>query len=241
MYLDAWPPRDGPETAPLRRASLREMQQAWRPSASRVVLDKAAYTAQLTDTSYGFGLSHTQTCEFRAVIAHSGGLPGYGSLMRWLPDYGVGIIAFGSLTYTGWSTIVGSAFEQLERTGGLVPRQVAPSSALVAARDDVSALIGRWDDALAERLAAENLFLDLSRDRRQAEIQDLTAKVGHCSSPDRFDVVENALRGTWTMACERGRLLVSITLAPTMPPKVQYLSVRPAPPQVADAGRCLSF
>ena len=32
LLLDAWPPRDGPERGPLRRASLREMQQPWRPS-----------------------------------------------------------------------------------------------------------------------------------------------------------------------------------------------------------------
>jgi hypothetical protein len=29
------------------------------------------------------------------------------------------------------------------------------------------------------------------------------------------------------MTCERGKLWVAITLAPTMPPKVQSLSVRP--------------
>jgi hypothetical protein len=30
------------------------------------------------------------------------------------------------------------------------------------------------------------------------------------------------------MKCERGDLRVSITLAPTIPPRVQYLDVRPA-------------
>ena len=37
-FLAAWPPRDGPESGPVRRASLREMQQPWRPSGMRVVL-----------------------------------------------------------------------------------------------------------------------------------------------------------------------------------------------------------
>mgnify|MGYP003694367407 CR=1 FL=1 len=35
-FLSAWPPRDGPETAPIRRASLREMQQVWRPAPASV-------------------------------------------------------------------------------------------------------------------------------------------------------------------------------------------------------------
>ena len=105
-FLEAWPPRDGPETGPVRRASLREMQQPWRPSGMRVALDKSTSAPQLTSTSYGYGLSVTQTCQYRALVAHSGGLPGYGSLMRWLPDYGVGIIAFGNVTYTGWNNAV---------------------------------------------------------------------------------------------------------------------------------------
>ena len=236
--LSAFPPRDGPETGPIRRASLREMQQAWRPSATRVGLDKATGVPQLTASAYGYGLSHTQTCQFRSMIAHGGGLPGYGSLMRWLPEYGVGIIAFGSLTYTGWGNTVSAAFDRLDRTGGLVPREVIPSAALVAARDDVSRLVAHWEDRLADSIAAENLFMDRSKDRRHKEIADLTAKVGQCTVPDKFDVVENALRGNWTMTCERGRLQVAITLAPTMPPKVQYMMVRPASAQAMASAPC---
>ena len=107
------------------------------------------------------------------MVAHSGGLPGYGSLMRWLPDYGVGIIAFGNVTYTGWNNAVAAAIDRLARTGGLSPRPATPSAALVAARDDVSKLVVRWDDALADKIAAENLFLDRSKDRRRKEIDDL--------------------------------------------------------------------
>ena len=240
-FLAAWPPRDDAETGPIRRASLREMQQPWRPSATRVVLDKANLSAHLTATSYGYGLSSTQTCQFSAAIAHGGGLPGYGSLMRWLPDYGVGIIAFGNLTYTGWGGTVGAAFDRLAATGGLVARQVMPSPALVALRADVSKLVIKWDDTLADRIAADNLFLDRSKERRRKEIDDLIGKIGTCSAPDRFDVVENALRGNWTMTCERGKLQVSITLAPTIPAGVQFLSVRPAPAQAPASGPCTSF
>jgi CubicO group peptidase (beta-lactamase class C family) len=240
-FLDAWPPRDGPETGPIRRASLREMQQPWRPATMRVVLDKANVAAHLTSASYGFGLRVTQTCQFRTAVAHGGGLPGYGSLMQWLPDYGVGIMAFGSLTYTGWANTVGAAFDRLERTGGLQPRQIQPSQPLVEARDAVSRLVVRWDDALADKVAAENLFLDRSKDRRRKEIDDLRATVGVCSIPDRFDIVENALRGSWTMSCERGKLQVAITLAPTMPPTVQFMSVRPAPAEPPRPGPCVAF
>jgi CubicO group peptidase (beta-lactamase class C family) len=227
-FLSAWPPRDDAETLPVRRASLREMQQAWRPSTTRV-LREASGSVQLTSASYAFGLNVTQTCDFKSIVAHSGGLPGFGSVMRWLPEYGVGIIAFGNLTYTGWGGVTNEAFAALSRSGGLQPRSIQPSRDLIAARDAVSRLVIAWDDGLADRIAAVNLFLDRSRDRRRAEIDAFKAQVGSCSAPDRFDTVENALRGDWTMTCERGKLQVAVTLAPTTPATVQFLAVRAAP------------
>ena len=85
-------------------------------------------------------------------------------------------------------------------------------------------LVTRWDDAVADRIAAENLYLDVSKDRRRAAIESLRAKVGECRTAGPFDV-ENALRGQWTLSCERGDLRVAITLAPSMPPLVQHLAV----------------
>ena len=131
-----------------------------------------------------------------------------------------------------------NAFDALLKTGGLQPRMPQPSTDLVSARDAVSQLIVRWDDRAADRVAAVNLFLDRSKDRRRAEIDELRQQVGACAMPDRFDTVENALRGDWTMTCERGKVHVAITLAPTTPPTVQYLSVRRAPEQAVRASTC---
>src|SRR6478672_3966400 len=100
-FLAAWPPRDGAETGPIRRSSLREMQQVWRPAPATVV--RASNGSVALDTGgYAYGLRVSQTCQFPTVVAHSGGLPGFGTQMRWLPEYGVGVLAFGNLTYTGW-------------------------------------------------------------------------------------------------------------------------------------------
>ena len=228
-FLAAWPPRDGAETGPVSRASLREMQQIWRARPSTVTR-AADGTVNLNVGGYGYGLRISESCTFGHLVAHSGGLPGYGSLMQWLPEYGVGIIAFGNVTYTGWGPVVTSAFNLLSKTGGLQPRMPQPSPELTEMRDAVSRLVIKWDDQQAERIAAMNLFLDRSKDRRQKEIEELRAKVGGCSAPNTFDAVENWLRGNWTMKCERGDLRVAITLAPTIPPRVQHLEVRAVPP-----------
>lgn len=238
VFLAAWPPRDGPDTGPIRRSSLREMQQIWRPRAPSVTKDASSGAIQLSAGGYGFGLGISQTCSFGHVAAHGGGLPGFGSLMRWLPEYGVGIVAFGNLTYTGWGRVVDLALEQLSKTGGLQARVPQPSPALTQAREQVSSLVVRWDDALADRIAAGNLFLDRSKERRRAELEDLRARLGTCAPAANFDNVENALRGQWIMSCERGQARVSITLAPTMPPRVQSLEVAQAGPSGPPRGVC---
>jgi CubicO group peptidase (beta-lactamase class C family) len=233
-YVGAWPPRDGSETAPISRASLREMQQLWR-AAPATVMTSGNGALQLNAGGYGYGLRISQTCDFNHIVAHSGGLPGFGSQMRWLPEYGVGLIAMGNRTYTGWNGVFNQALELLKNTGALQPRMANPSPALVKARSEVSQLVIAWDDSLADRIAAVNLYLDRSKDRRRREIADLRATVGTCRGPDQFTFVENALRGTWTLACERGNLDIAVTLAPTIPPAVQFLQVSPSRPQTRGA------
>ena len=225
-FLAASPPRDGPETGPIKRSSLREMQQVWRRAPASVSSSPGG--VQLNSGGYGYGLRITQNCQFPTIVAHGGGLPGFGTQMRWLPEYGVGLIAFGNLTYTSWPRTFDAALDALARTGALQPRVIQPSPALVSARDAVASLVVKWDDAVADRIAAQNLFLDTSKDRRRAAIERLHGQVGACTAGSGFDRVENALRGDWTMNCERGRLRLAITLAPTNPPTVQYISVTPA-------------
>ncbi|MDQ5846083.1 MAG: beta-lactamase family protein [Acidobacteriota bacterium] len=225
FLMSAFPPRDEVEKGPIHRSSAREMQQAarWQPAfALRPTVDGPL---QLGVSTYAYGLGVTQDCRFSHVVGHGGGLPGYGSLMRWWPEYGVGMIAMGNLTYAGFGGLFGDAAAALHGTGAMQPRVVQPSRALLAAQKDVSQLIIKWDDELATRIAADNLFLDETLARRATRMRELTVRHGACSPATTIDA-ENALRGRWRMPCERGWLDVFITLAPTMPPRVQFINVQ---------------
>ena len=230
FMLDAYPPRDGPETGPLRRSSAREMQQVVRYNGATAGRD-ASGNPVLSAGGYGYGLGVRQTCLFAASVAHSGGLPGFGSQMRWLPEYGVGIVALGNLTYTGWGGVIEQAFAVIAGTGALQPRVPQPASVLLGRRDQVSRLVAEWSEPLADSLAAVNLHLDESKPRRQAAIERLRLQAGgECRNEGPF-VAENALRGRWRMRCASGDLRISITLAPTEPAGVQYLEVVPMRPE----------
>ena len=242
FLASAWPPRDDPDTGPVRRASLREMQQVWRPAPAAVYRDAVDSPLKLNTGGYGFGLRVWQSCGFPHVVAHSGGLPGFGSHMRWLPEHGVAIIAMGNRTYTNWGRVTEDALDALERTGGLKPRTPQPSTALVTARAGINRLIEHWNEGEAAAIAADNLFLDTPLAARRKQVEAVRGTLGVCRPDGGFDV-ENALRGRWKMTCDRGSLRVAITLAPTMPPKVQFWEmtpVGPLPPAVDSAVKSVS-
>jgi CubicO group peptidase (beta-lactamase class C family) len=239
FMLDAWPPRDGDEGNVLRRASRREMQQVWRFNGATAVKEADGSIA-LSAGGYGYGLGVRQTCRFRITIAHSGGLPGFGSLMRWLPEYGIGIVAMGNLTYTGWSGVSDEALDLLAATGALEPRQPQPAPVLSQMREQVTRLITKWDDTLADSIGAMNLYRDESKERRRAAIERVRFAAGDRCAPEGAFVVENALRGRWRIRCASGDLRVAITLAPTSPARVQFLDVSPMQREesLQSAGAC---
>ncbi|MDF1504524.1 serine hydrolase domain-containing protein [Roseisolibacter sp. H3M3-2] len=223
---DAWPARDGGDQGPLSRASRREMQQVWRYNGATAVRDSTGAPA-LSAGGYGYGLGVRQTCLYRVSVSHTGGLPGYGSLMRWLPEQGVGIVALGNRTYTGWGGPAEEALALLVKAGGLAPQTPAPAPVLVERQGQVARLLARWDDALADSVAAMNLYLDEPKARRRAAYERLTAAAGGECRPEGALVPENALRGRFRLRCATGDLRVFLTLAPTIPARVQQLDVAP--------------
>jgi CubicO group peptidase (beta-lactamase class C family) len=221
FHLSAWPPRDDPETGPVKRASVREMAHLWTPS--NLALRRVNGELRASETGYGYGLRVSSDCRFEKIAAHGGGLPGFGSYMAWLPDYGVGLFAMATLTYSGPSEAVSKAWDALLKTGGLRKRELPPTTLQSQMRESILGLWRHWDDAQAKRIAAMNLLLDAPSPQRQAEIQKLKDEVGACGDAGPL-LPENWLRGQFNLKCERGTVGVFFTLAPTQPPLVQHLA-----------------
>ena len=223
----AWPPRDDPDAGPVRRASLREMQQVWRPSPATVSRDAVDAPLRLNAGGYGFGLRVWQACSLSHIVAHGGGLPGFGSYMRWLPEHGVAIVAMGNLTYTSWSRVTDDAFDAMladrrpetahaatiRRARGC-PRSDQPAHRPLGRRRSEGDCGGQPVPGRARWTA------------RRRQVEAIRARLGVCRPDGGFDV-ENALRGTWKLTCDRGSLRVAVTLAPTVPPQVQLWDITP--------------
>lgn len=241
FYLSAYPPRNDEDAGPIKRASVREMQLPRSPYRATAL--RSSITAPLTLSSggYAFGLAAGQSCRFANVVSHSGGLPGYGSQMRWLPEYGVGVVALANATYAGPGRAVNDALEALARTGALNPRVPQPSSELLKTKAVIDGLVNQWSDSKLQKVAAMNLLLDRSLDRRRKDFETLREKHGPCRAESAIEA-ENALRGKWTLTCERGQIRVGVTLAPTAPPSVQSLdmsSILPKSPGFSNVAEAL--
>ena len=223
FHLAAWPPRDDEELGPVRRSSVREMSHLWTPS--NLTEQQVNGKVQASETGYGFGLRVTTDCRFEHIVGHGGGLPGFGSYMAWLPDYGVGMFAMATLTYAGPAEAVSRAWDTLLATGGLQRRELPPSPILRSMRERIWELWQFWDDDKLQQVAAMNLLKDASMAQRRAEIQVLKSAMGECKAAGPL-LAENWLRGQFNLSCDKGSAGVFFTLAPTQPPAIQYLEFR---------------
>ena len=223
LFLAAWPPRDGEEGPVLRRSSLREMQRCANPRLP--LINRTVGAPQHYEVGgYGYGLFASLTSDFGRFVGHAGGLPGFGSHMVWLPDYDVGVVTLANVTYAPAVPIAMQILRQVVAQAQLTPRRVRPAAALVKAQARTIRLLDQWDDALADELVAANFFLDEPRARWQSRLEALRSQHGALRVDGDIEVT-NPLRGVWKMAGAQGWCRVTITLAPTVPPRVQYLNI----------------
>lgn len=220
FHLSAWPPRSTEDNGPIRRSSLREMQT---PQFSRLYAKATDYNGDpcALMSGYGFGLGIAEYCNGFKRVSHGGALPGFGSNYYFYPEYGIGIMAFGNLTYTG-PLPLRKIEKLLFDNPQLNPRQLPISDVLVQRKAQVLTFIQSWDANLEKEIVAENLYLDESRERRMAHAQAIFEKAGAIKTVDEI-VPRNQLRGTFKIQAENGVIEVYFTLTPEKDPRVQDL------------------
>ncbi|QQS13603.1 MAG: beta-lactamase family protein [Rhodospirillales bacterium] len=166
FLADAWPARDGADRGPLSRASRREMQRigtAAEPFESR----SADGTTWPFTGGYGLGLQIGHDAALGEVVEHSGGLPGYGSNMRWVKGTRLGLIALGNSTYAPMRLATRRALAALAAAGIARRPAITAPPALVQAGTALFALLIDWDAARARALFADNVAPDDKLARRQ--------------------------------------------------------------------------
>jgi hypothetical protein len=137
----------------------------------------------------------------------------------------VGVIAFSNLRYGPVYAPTITVLNTLIEKANLPSRSIPPSSVLAERKNQVARLLQAWDGPLAESIAAENFFLDRSREDWQQLIAEKMAGIGKLRSVGAIEP-ENQLRGTFPVTGEKGAIDVWFSLSPERIPKLQALELR---------------
>src|SRR3954453_1110790 len=179
FFCDAFPPRDDRDDRPLARWARREMQQPRRMDRIEAVRTRPSGPAGTVAFGYGIGLSMRLDPRLGTSVSHSGGVPGYGSHMRWLPDRRIGVVALSNVTYGGMGA---ACAEALEGLADLDTLPASPSHAAAPALRDAATraieLVNHWSDEAARALFADNVEADDTLGRRAKEAANAVARHG---------------------------------------------------------------
>ncbi len=222
FHLAAWPPRNGPQSGPVARSTVREMHTACISWLDTNTTDHQGNP--VTEISgYGYGLVVTQNDKNLRWVSHGGGLPGFGSRVVFYPNYGIGLIAFGNLTYTNplpYRELAHLLFE--DET--LKPRTLPASEILQQRKSQVELFIQDLQGNAEEDFLADNFYLDKSRSQRMQDYMDIWKEAGAVFEVGEIQA-QNQLRGTFSIKAEHGKVEVFFSLTPEAVPKVQQLKV----------------
>jgi CubicO group peptidase (beta-lactamase class C family) len=224
LHLAAWPPRSDPDAGPLRRSSLREMQQPWRFAALTAAARPSGGRDCPAAHAYGYGLRWTRNCDGRVAVGHSGGLPGFGSNWTMMPDYGLAVVSFDNRTYGGTSALNVAVLDTIVALAELEPRRLPASEILERRRSQIVALLPDWEGAERSGVFAENFFLDYRLADLVERSRRLFAEAGPIRRVSEMRPL-NQLRGAFVLEGESRSIEVFFTLTPERDPLIQEFRI----------------
>lgn len=228
FLLSAWPARDGAETGPVKRATVREMAQGLNfvrvtPRPGGAEDDHCVHA-----TAYGMGFRVTPDCNLGLTLAHGGGYPGYGSFVVLAPETGTAVFGFANRTYQGPSVPVWQSLWALARHDAIAPHEPALNPLLGTMQDAARAAYAAGNLKPLEGKLAMNFLMDRSAENWAKEFARIKGLVGACATAEPLAPTGNLSTGfRWN--CEKGKLDGQILMAPTNPPTIQALRFAPRP------------
>ena len=225
FHLSAWPPNNSPDNGPIKRSSLREMHQPWNFGSLNANFKYPGGRACAMASAYGYGLRWERDCQDRTYVGHSGGLPGFGSQWRILPEFGIGIISFANLTYAGTGNVNLQVLDTIIALAELKARVVPPSAILNQRKSELVKLLSEWKNAEKSGIFAENFFADYIIDSLRKEASNIFKRIGSIKSIGEMTAV-NQLRGSFVLMGENAEAEVWFTLTPENPPLIQEYRIR---------------
>ncbi len=242
FFTDAYPARNGSDVGPLCRASRREMQSVQTIELPQVIVANDGASWQYFG-GYGMGMFTEFDAELGHQCGHSGGVPGYGSNMRWitgsepgsavdsptLAGSRIGVIALANVTYAPMIHLTRRVLQSM-RTNGLA-RAVAKQAPeiLTRAAENLFGVLDLLAPLSPKSVATEDvpgleLFADnVLLDRPLSEQVEAVAKLWSTNGPIRFARCECSTEadGTLVVANAVREFRIEFSLSVTPPGTIQ--------------------
>lgn len=227
FLLSAWPARDGADAGPVARATVREIVTGANFAAGVQRSPAIGGAPCRQAVAYGMGWRVIDDCDLGRVVSHTGGYPGYGSVVMLLPEQGVGLFAFASRTYAGASLPAFRAALALKAAGDLATPAADVSPGLAVAYDAARRVWTSGDITRAP--LANNMLMDEGAAAWKARLAALKAEVGACTM-DAAPAPISAMEGRFAWPCEHGAIVGRVQRAPTKAVALQALEFAVAAP-----------
>lgn len=220
FHLDAWPPRDDSDAGPVRRASRREMHQMQVFIGASLETNSPVAPLIARGSGYGYGLATGLDSQNVFRVRHAGGLPGYGSEYRFVPDRGIALIAFANRTYAPMTAINSRVLDLILHRAKLPQRENPVSPWLAQRSEQLIRILRDWSAADIADALAPNVFMDREPSDWQSLAQGHFARIG---TPVRVGPIRpmNQLRARVRVEGPNGAFDLFFTLTPEAIPRIQ--------------------
>ena len=222
FHLDSWPPRDDSDNGPVRRATRREMHQMHSFIGATYETNSPLAALVARGSGYGYGLATSLDSQNVFRIRHAGGLPGYGSEYRFVPDRGIALIAFANRTYAPITAINSRVLDFILNRANLPQREIPVSPWLARRSEQLVRILREWPAADVTDALAPNVFLDRDPTDWQQLAREQFKRIGQ---PVTIGPVRplNQLRGRIRIEGSTGKFDLFFTLTPEAVPRIQHI------------------
>ncbi|WP_353126605.1 serine hydrolase domain-containing protein [Parapedobacter pyrenivorans] len=219
LHLQAWPARNGEDSQPIRRSSLREMQSPW------VFYSLTEMNERPLSLAYGYGLRWSRDTSGVTTVGHTGGLPGFGSNWIVLPDHDLGVVCFSNITYAPAVRANNLVATSIIERANLAPRAIPVSPILSERQQQLMAFLPGWEHAEESPIFSGNFFADFYIETLRDECKAIFEAAGRIIRV-REITPRNKLRGTFVIECENRNVEVFFTLTPEHTPRIQDYAIK---------------
>lgn len=236
---------------PLPRRYRRLMQQGHTsiPPVVRSGGSRGLLTVRETSqyASYGYGLFVEHDPRWGDIVYHPGGYPGFGSVMRWHPADGLGVVVLANGRYAPASVIGQRVLDVVLSDAGSVAHVIRPwaetDDAMAAVDGMLSSVAERYDGhdregliracregiGRLEPLLSVNVLMDSAADERATTLAGEIERIGGLVADGSGKVVptdvvaETSAHRTWRISGRSGVLQCTIRMDSLARPGVETL------------------